>query len=54
MKLEIKESLGVVEIKQYEKSLGFPPLVGRRKKMSFDHIKEGVFRKLQGLEEKLQ
>ena len=49
----IKHALGVLEIKQYEKYLGLPSLVGRRKKASFNFIKEKVWRKLQGWEEKL-
>ena len=49
----IKQVLGVPEIKQYEKYLGLPSFVGRRKKASFEFIKEKVWRKLQGWEEKL-
>ena len=49
----IKHALGVLEIKQYEKYLGLPSLVGRRKKANFNFIKEKVWRKLQGWEEKL-
>ena len=45
----IKQALGVLEIKQYEKYLGLPSFVGRRKKASF----KKVWRKLQGWEEKL-
>lgn len=33
-------ALGVSEIMQYEKYLGFPSLVGKGKKASFSHIKE--------------
>ncbi|XP_050277977.1 uncharacterized protein LOC126719473 [Quercus robur] len=36
----IKLALGVPEIKQYEKYLGLPSLVGRNKKASFNYIKE--------------
>ena len=36
----IKGILGVQEIKQYEKYLGFPSLMGKRKKASFNYIKE--------------
>lgn len=49
----IKNTLGVVEIQEYEKYWGLPSLVGRNKKASFNFIKELVQRKLQGWEEKL-
>nr|XP_023923936.1 uncharacterized protein LOC112035339 [Quercus suber] len=49
----IKVTLGVPEIMQYEKYLGLPSLVGKRKKESFNYIKEKVWRKLQGWEAKL-
>ena len=45
-KQEIKDALGLQEIVQYEKYLGLPSLVGRRKKESFNFIKEKVWRKL--------
>ena len=41
------------EIRSYEKYLGLPSFVGRNKKSSFNYIKERVWRKLQGWEEKL-
>jgi len=44
----LKQVLGVPEIKQYEKYLGLPSFVGRKKKASFNFIKERVWRKLQG------
>ena len=45
--------LGVPKIRNYEKYLGLPSLVGKRKKESFNFIKEKVWRKLQGWEAKL-
>ena len=49
----IKNALGVLEIFKYEKYLGLPSLIRRKKKASFEYIKEQVWRKLQGWEEKL-
>lgn len=43
----IKEALGILEIRQYEKYLGLPSLIGRNKKASFHYIKEKVWKKLQ-------
>ena len=53
VKEEIKNVLGVNEIRSYERYLGLPSLVGRDKKASFSYIKERVWRKLQGWEGKL-
>ena len=53
MRNHIKQALGVPEIKQYEKYLGLTSFVGKRKKASFNFIKEKVWRKLQGWKEKL-
>ena len=52
-RLVIKNTLGVVDIQNYEKYLGLPSPVGRNKKASFNYIKEHVWRELQGWEEKL-
>ena len=50
---EIKEALGLQEIVHYDKYLGLPSLVGRKKRESFNFIKEKVWRKLQGWEGRL-
>ena len=50
---EIKDMLGVPVIKQYEKYLGLPSLVGQNRMMSFSQIKERVWSKLKGWKEKL-
>ena len=49
----IKDMLGVNVVRQYEKYLGLPSLVGQRKKESFTHIKQQVWKKIQGWEAKL-
>ena len=41
------------EVKEYEKYLGLPAVVGRNKKASLIYIKERVWSKLQGWKEKL-
>ena len=40
-------------MREYEKYLGLPAVVGRNKKVSLNFIKERVWSKLQGWEEKL-
>lgn len=50
---QIKEALGVQQIKQYEKYLGLPSLVGIKKKESLLYIKDRVEAKLQGWKEQL-
>ena len=52
-KRDIKEAFGVPEILHYDKYLGLPSLIGKHKKASFDYIKEMIWRKLQGWEERL-
>ena len=44
---EILSFLGVLEIKEYEKYLGLPAVVGKNKKASLNYIKERVWAKLQ-------
>ena len=52
-KREIKEAFRILEILHYDKYLGLSSLMGKHKKASFDYIKERIWRKLQGCEEKL-
>ena len=52
-RLARRKPIGVRAIRQYEKYLGLPALVGRAKKRSFIYIKERVWKKLQGWMEKL-
>ena len=49
----IQQLLGVPSIRNFEKYLVIPALVGRGKKQSFSYIKECVWKKLQGWKEKL-
>ena len=49
----IKDLLSVLEIKQYEKYLGLPSFVGRKRKASLAFIKERVRKKLQGWKKKI-
>ena len=50
---EIKARFGAQVIKQHEKYLGLPSLVGRNKKNSFKEIKEKLAKKLTSWKEKL-
>lgn len=50
---EIKDILGVPIIRQYEKYLSLPSLLGRKKVASFGHIKERVWSKIKGWKERL-
>ena len=52
-KEEVKNLLGVPEIKEYERYLGLPVVVGRRKRASLNYIKDRVWGKLQGWKEKI-
>ena len=53
MQRQIMEILGVIELKQYEEYLGLPAMVGRNKRASFDHLKQKIWKRLQGWEGKL-
>ena len=53
MQRQIMEILGVTELKQYEEYLGLPAMVGRNKRASFDHLKQKIWKRLQGWEGKL-
>ena len=50
---ELKEFLGVNEIREYEKYLALPDVVGRNKKESLNYIRERVWNKFQGWKERL-
>lgn len=52
-KQEIKTALVLQEVAKYEKYLGLPSLVGRKKNESSNFIKEKVWQKLHGCEGKL-
>ena len=52
-KQEIMATLGIHEIVNFERYLGLPSLVGRKKKVGFNFIKENVWKNLQGWEGKL-
>jgi len=53
MKEEIKTKFGAQVIKQHEKYMGLPLLVGKRKRNTFNDIKEKLGKKLTGWKEKL-
>lgn len=44
----VKNLLVVPEIREYEKYLGFPAVVGRNKKAILNYIKDRMWGKLQG------
>lgn len=44
----IKNLLGVPEIKEYERYLGFPAVVGKNRRASLNYIRDRVWSKLQG------
>ena len=50
---EIKQWFGAQVIKQHEKYLGLPSLVGRNKRSTFNAIKDKVAKKLEGWKEKI-
>ena len=50
---EIKSRFGAQVIKQHEKYLGLPSLMGRRKRNTFNDIKEKLSKKLAGWKEKM-
>ena len=52
-KVELSNFLGVPKVKEYEKYLGLPVVVGRNKRASLNYIKERVWNKLQGWKEQL-
>ena len=52
-KNQLSNFLQVPEVKEYEKYLGLPAVVGRNKTESLNYIKERVWSKLQGWKEKL-
>lgn len=51
-KNEITAFLEVLEVKEYEKYLGLPSVVGRNKKASLNYIKKLVWNKLQRMKGK--
>ena len=53
VKNSIKDLLSVLDIKEYEKYLKMPAVVGKNKTTSLNFIKERVWEKLQGWKEKI-
>jgi len=53
VKNSMKELLRVPEIKQCEKYLGLPTIVGKNRRASLNYIKDRIWNKLQGWKEKL-
>ncbi len=53
MQLDIMNLLEVPSIRQYEKYLGLPSLIGKEKTSCFAQIKERVWSKIKGWKEKL-
>ena len=49
----VKDTFGAQIVKQHEKYLGLPPVVGRGKKKALNRIKDQVGRKIAGWEGKL-
>ena len=52
-KHSIQEVLGIPEVKEYEKYLGLPAVVGKNKRAGLNFIKDRVWGKIQGWKEKL-
>ena len=53
MQQKIMDDLGVTTLKNYDKYLGLPSMVGRNKRVSFEHLKQRVWKRLKGWEGKL-
>ena len=53
MQKKIMDDLGVSTLKNYEEYLGLPSMVGRNKTVSFEDLKQRVWKRLQGWEGKL-